>query len=374
VAAFRKALAILPAFGDPWRTLAQVNGFRFEAAEMAGMRECLARGDLRMPNRTQLQYALAKAEEGAGNYANAFAHYDASNSLQKASNPFDADGPTGFVRHSKALFSPEFFRERAGAGCFARDPIFIVGLPRSGTTLVEQIVSSHPTVEGMGELPFLGLTAARIAETREGETIDSYLGRVPMLARDRFRELGEHYLGLARSHRRSARPFFTDKMTINFLHIALAHLVLPNAQIIDVRRNPLDCCVSCFSSYFVFPQPFAHSLSDLGRYYSDYVKLMDHYDRVLPGRVHRVIYDDLVQHPEREIRRLLASLGLPFDERCLRFHENERSVRTLSAEQVRRPIYTESIGGWRRYDPWLEPLKTALGDALESWRGVAKES
>lgn len=372
VAAFRKALAIFPGFGDPWKTLASVNGLRFDAGEMNRMREHLARDDLRMTNRTQLHYALAKAEEGAGNYAEAFAHYEAGNSLQKANTPFDADGPTGFVRRSKAIYTPEFFRERAGAGCSAPAPIFIVGLPRSGTTLLEQIISSHPAVEGMEELAFLGMIAGRVANAGEGQTIDAYLDRVPMVPPDRFRELGEYYLGLADSRRKTAQPFFTDKMPSNFLHVGFAHLILPNARIVDVRRNPLDCCMSCFSSFFVFPQPFAHNLFDLGRYYADYVDLMSHYDRVLPRRVHRVIYDDLVQDPEPQIRKLLESLELPFDERCLRFHENQRSVRTLSSEQVRRPMYAASVGVWRRYDPWLAPLRNALGDALESWRGVVR--
>ncbi|HTT84925.1 MAG TPA: sulfotransferase [Rhizomicrobium sp.] len=369
VAAFRRVIAILPVFGDPWRVLAGVSGFRFEAAEVERMRELLARNDLRPTNRTQLLYALAKAEEGAGNYAEAFAHYQASNSLQKANNPFNADWPTAFVRRSKAIYSPQFLGSRAGAGSQAREPIFVLGLPRSGTTLVEQIISSHPLVEGMEELAFLGMTAGRIAEAREGETIDAYLGRVPMIPRERFRELGEHYLGLVRSRRKTTLPFFTDKLPSNFLHVGLAQLILPNARIVDVRRNPLDCCMACFTSYFVFPQPWAHDLSDVGRYYADYVELMNHYDRVLPGRIHRVIYDDLVRSPEIEIRRLLDALGLPFDERCLRSHENERSVRTLSAEQVRRPITAEGLGRSRRYDPWLGPLKAALGEALESWRG-----
>lgn len=374
VAAFRKALSILAAYGEAWRTLASVNGFRFAEEERERMRALLARGDVRPSNRSQLLYALAKAEEDAGNFAEAFARYGSSNALQKASNPFDAAGPTGFVRYSKLIYMPEFFAARAGAGSPAREPIFIVGLPRSGTTLVEQIVSGHPAVEGMEELAFMGLTAARVAKTKPGQTIDAYLADVPLVRRDRFRELGEYYLGMARSRRTSTRPFFTDKMPNNFLHIGLIHLVLPNARIVDVRRNPLDCCMSCFSSYFVFPQPFAHSLYDLGRYYAEYVALMDHYDRVLPGRVHRVIYDDLVRHPEPEIRKLLASLGLPFDERCLRFYENRRSVRTLSAEQVRRPMYVESVGAWRRYEPWLDPLKTALGGVVESWRGIAREN
>jgi hypothetical protein len=263
------------------------------------------------------------------------------------------------------MFTAEFFSSHAGSGCRAADPIFIIGLPRAGSTLIEQILASHPLVEGTMELPDL-ISITRDLRGLRGGTYHDALARC---SADELRELGERYLARTRIHRKLGRPFFIDKMPNNFAHVGLIQLILPNAKIIDARRHPLACCFSAFKQHFAHGQNFTYGLDNVGRYYRDYVELMRHFDAVLPGRVHRVIYEDLVANTEHEVRRLLAYCGLPFDEGCLRFFENERPVRTASSEQVRQPIYRSGVDHWQQYEKWLEPLKTALGPALTDYAG-----
>ena len=282
--------------------------------------------------------------------------------------PYDADETTGRFARAKATYTHEFFRARAGAGCAAPDPIFIVGLPRAGSTLIEQILASHSQVEGTMELPDL------ISITRElrraGARGGTYHDALAQLDRERLRELGEQYLERTRVHRKLGRPFFIDKMPNNFANIGLIQLILPNAKIIDARRHPLACCFSAFKQHFAHGQYFTYGLDNVGRYYRDYVDLMAHYDAVLPGRVHRVIYEDLVDDTETQVRQLLDYCGLPFEPECLRFFANERPVRTASSEQVRQPIYRSGVDHWRHYEAWLEPLKQALGPALDDYRAT----
>ncbi len=365
VGAYRHALALAPGLGDAYWSLANLKVATLGRDDEAAMVRQLKRPDLDSDDRLCLRYALGKALEDRGEAAAAFENYAAGAALRRQALAYDPGELTGLVERSVALFTPAFFAARAGAGSPARDPIFIVGLPRSGSTLMEQILASHSAVEGTMELPDIGI----LAQGLEGRGGESYPRSLAALAPAALAALGETYLARTRVQRRLGRAFFIDKMPNNFRHIGLIHLILPNAKIIDARRHPLATGFSAFKQHFAQGQAFSYDLADIGRYYRDYVALMAHVDAVLPGRVCRVIYEDLVEDPENEVRRLLACCGLPFEAGCLKFHENARAVRTVSSEQVRRPIFRDGLEQWRRFEPWLGPLKTALGPALEGWRG-----
>ena len=364
VAAYRQAIAFRPSCGDAWWSLANLKTFRFDDADVAAVREQLRRDDLPLDDRVPLQFALAKALEDRGDYAHAFEHYAAGNAAMRPRVGYDPDTLTAGVARNKALFGADFFRARAGAGCPAPDPIFILGRPRSGSTRVEQILASHPAVEGAGELPYVSALAAGF-RARSGPTYgDDYLDALAATPPAALAALGEAYLAQARVHRRLGRPHFIDKKPANFAHLALIHLMLPNARIIDVRRHPAGCTWSMFTSY---SNKARLTLPELGRFYRDYVALMAHFDAVLPGRVHRVIYEELVADPETEVRRLLDHLGLPFDPACLRFHETQRTVLTPSSEQVRRPISGAAVDHWRHFEPWLGPLFDSLAPGFDMY-------
>jgi tetratricopeptide (TPR) repeat protein len=365
VAAYRRCVALEPAFGEAWWSLANLKTVRFADADLAGMGRALARADLATDDRLHLHFALGKALEDLGRDAEAFDHYAHGNALRRAELRYAADETTRHMRRSKALFTPAFFAERAGAGCGAPDPIFVVGLPRAGSTLIEQILSSHSQVEGTQELPDIISLARRLGRA-EGAA-SAYPESLGDLSSADLKALGEEYLARAAVHRKLGRPYFIDKMPNNFAHLGLIHLILPNAKIIDARRHPLGCCFSAFKQHFAQGQAFTYGLEDVGRYYADYVELMAHFDAVLPGRVHRVIYERMVADPKGEVRALLAHCGLPFEEACLRFYENDRAVRTASSEQVRQPIFKDAADHWRRFEPWLDPLKAGLGSVLVSY-------
>ncbi|MGA0587508.1 tetratricopeptide repeat-containing sulfotransferase family protein [Dyella sp. KRB-257] len=371
--AYRRALASAPSFGEAWWSLANLKTFRFGGDDVATMRAQLARTDLSDDDRLHLDFALGKALEDAGDYAGSFRHYAAGNARRRAQLRYDADETHARVEHIRRQYTREFFAERAGSGCDARDPIFIVGLPRSGSTLIEQILSSHSQVEGTMELPEITSITRLLREQAGDDSPMPYHDALARLDPDALRELGERYLAHTRIQRKTAAPLFIDKMPNNFMHIGLIQLMLPNAIIIDARRHPMACCFSGFKQHFARGQSFSYSLSDMGRYYRDYVALMAHYDAVLPGRVHRVIYERMVDDTEGEVRRLLAHCRLPFEEACLRFFENARPVRTASSEQVRRPIYRESVEQWRHYAPWLEPLEQSLGAVLRAYPAVPQD-
>jgi len=366
IEAYRKSIELAPNLGESYWSLANLKTFRFSPDEIAAMRAQLARTDLNDTDRFHFEFALGKAMEDERQYEESFGHYSRGNALRRTGIQYDAAETTDHLRRSKATLTRELFAERRGSGSDAPDPIFIVGLPRSGSTLVEQILSSHSSVEGTMELPdiigmarMLGGRKLRSQESRYPEVLAS------LDAKD-FHALGEQYLSQTRIQRKRGAPFFIDKMPNNFQHIGLIHLALPRAKIIDARRHPLGCCFSGFKQHFARGQHFSYSLEDLGHYYRDYVELMAHFDEVLPGRVHRVLYERMIDDTEGEVRRLLAYCGLPFEAQCLRFHENERAVRTASSEQVRTPIYREGMDHWRNYEPWLGPLKTALGPVLDN--------
>ncbi|MDE2184799.1 MAG: sulfotransferase [Alphaproteobacteria bacterium] len=365
IAAYRRSIALQPGLGEAYWSLANLKTFRFTPDEVAAMQGQLARRDLREDDRLHLHFALGKALEDDGAYAESFRHYDEANALRRRSLPYSADEVTAMVGRLKAQFTETFFRQREDAGCEADDPIFIVGLPRAGSTLVEQILASHSLVEGTMELPDVIAIAKRLGGGKKRIEESAYPQVLEELSADTFAALGAEYLERTRIQRRLGRRHFIDKMPNNFMHVGLIHLMLPRARIIDVRRHPLGCCFSCFKQHFARGQGFTYSLSDIGRYYRDYVDLMAHYDSVLPGRVLRVAYEQLVEDPEREVRRLLDHCGLPFEEGCLLFYQNDRVVRTASSEQVRTPIFSDAVEHWRHYEAWLGPLKDALGSALE---------
>jgi tetratricopeptide (TPR) repeat protein len=367
IAAYRKAIALLPSLGEAWWSMANLKTFRFVASDVAAMREALALPDLAEEDRQHLEFALGKALEDQGAFEDSFAHYARGNELRRKSVPYDVDATRDFVRLAKALFTPEFFASRADGGSDAPDPIFIIGLPRAGSTLVEQILASHSQIEGTMELPDLLAIARRLGGRGKKPDLAAYLATLPGLDAGTRTALGAEYLRRTRIQRKTAKPFFIDKMPNNFHHVGLIQLILPRAKIVDARRHPLGCCVSNFKQHYAHGQAFAYDLVDIGRYYHDYVELMAHFDAVLPGRIHRVFHENMVEDPEREIRALLEFCGLPFEEACVNFHQTERAVRTASSEQVRRPIFSEGVEQWRNYEPWLDPLKAALGPVLETY-------
>jgi tetratricopeptide (TPR) repeat protein len=370
IAAYRKSIELQPQLGEAYWSLANLKTFRFTDDDARAMREQLARAELPAEDRIHFDFALGKALEDARDYGPSFESYARGNALRRSQSKYQADETSAYIRRAKALFTHEFFASRAGFGARHADPIFVVGLPRAGSTLIEQILASHSSVEGTMELPDLILMVSGLAGKSKSAAESPYPDVLGRLSEEASRDLGDHYLRETRIQRKTPKPFFIDKMPNNFLHIGLIALVLPRAKIIDARRHPMACCFSAFKQHFADGQRFSYALEDIGRYYRDYVELMDHFDRVIPGKVHRIFYENMIEDTEAEVRRLLEYCGLPFESTCLRFYENDRPVRTPSAQQVRQPIYREGIEHWRHYEQWLQPLKGALGDVLEAYPAV----
>jgi tetratricopeptide (TPR) repeat protein len=368
--AYHKSIELQPSLGEAYWSMANLKTLRFTDEEIAAIRTQLARTDLEEDDRLHLDFALGKALEDMEDYEESFRHYASGNALRHESIRQDREENREFVQHVKALLTSEFFQERAEGGCEAKDPIFIVGLPRAGSTLIEQILSSHSAIEGTMELPDVISIAQKLGgKKRLGGAVD-YLDTLAALDPGKRKALGEEYLSRTRVQRKTGRPYFIDKMPNNFHHIGLIHLILPNARIIDARRHPLACCFSNFKQNFARGQVFSYDLTTVGDYYRDYVELMAHFDDALPGRVHRVFHEALVENPESEVRKLLTYCGLPFEESCLRFYETDRAVRTASSEQVRRPISADGFDQWRHYEAWLGPLKAALGPVLTAYPDI----
>jgi tetratricopeptide (TPR) repeat protein len=361
-AAYKAALAMDPRIGEAYWSLADLKNYSFSDAEISAMQHLLASDQSERSNAAQLHFALGKAFEQRQQYANAFAHYARGNALRRLDAPFEVEHFERRTARIRAFFDAAFFANRAGAGDPSTAPIFIVGLPRSGSTLVEQILASHPRVEGTMELPNI------INITHQFDDMDTsrdgYPETVGTAPDGLLSALGSRYLAET-APLRTGRDHFTDKLPNNFSHIGLIHAMLPHASIIDARRHPMDCCFSTFKQHFAEGQTFSYDLEDLGRYYRCYLSLMDHWDDVLPGKVLHLQYEDLVRDPEANIRGLLDFCRLPFEPACLSFHETRRSVRTASAEQVRQPIYTSGVGHWRHFENELQPLRRALGDSLQ---------
>ena len=367
IAAYRRATTIAPTLGDAWWSLANLKTVSLDADDMAAMTAALARAE-RGEDRYHLHFAMGKALEDAHDWAASFKHYAQGNAMRRAELPYDPDQSTAHLGATCALMTHEAFAARSGMGDPAPDPIFVVGLPRSGSTLIEQILASHSRVEGTMELPDIGSISADLSGRHERDRAPqtSYLERLLTLSAQELAALGRRYLDGTRIQRKTDRPRFVDKMPNNFAHTGLIHLILPNATIIDARRGAMATGFSAFKQHFSRGQGFTYDLTELGRYYSEYVTMMAHYDAVLPGRVYRVQHERLVSDPETEIRALLAHCGLPFEDACLNFHTNQRSVRTASSEQVRRPLSGEGIDHWRHYRPWLGPLAGALGPLADA--------
>ena len=358
IAAYRKAIGIKPSLGEAWWSLANLKTVKFEEADLAAMLSASATSGLSDEDRFHLDFAIGKAMNDAGRPDDAFHHYSSANALRLQSQPYQPAKITNTVDRCIAQYTSAAFTEREGGGCEARDPIFVVGMPRAGSTLVEQILASHSQVEGTSELADIPALSRKPGPYPKG---------ILEASSDERRALGEEYLKRASVQRRTDQPFFVDKLPNNWLFVPFIHLILPNAKIIDARRHPLGCCLSNFRQHFARGQPFAYDLDHLGRYYADYVRLMAHVDHILPGRVHRVIYEQMVDDTKAEVRALFDYCGLPFEPQVLEFYKTDRAVRTPSSEQVRKPIYREATEEWLAYESHLAPLKAALGSVLDEY-------
>jgi tetratricopeptide (TPR) repeat protein len=370
LAAYRRAIACRASFGLAWWSLANMKTVSLGEADIRGMSAALSDADAGPEDRANLLFALGKAYEDRGDWAKSFEHYARGNAARRLRTDYDWDDITSELATQKGLYTRGFLESRRSAGCTAKDPIFILGRPRSGSTLIEQILSSHSAIEGTAELPYITDGVWRLLEGECAIRGIDYPRILAELAPAALTAMGEEYMDRSRVHRKLGRPFFIDKAPANYHHVGLLLQILPNAKIIDSRRNPAACCFSMFKHNY---NDTNLRLGELGRVYRNYVELMAHFDHVASGRIHRVIYEEMVADPETEIRRLLGHLELPFEENCLRFHETERAVRTPSSEQVRRPISGEAVAHWRHFEPWLGPLLDSLGTVLTDYPRVPEE-
>ena len=367
IGAYRRAADCRTDFGDAYWSLANLKTYRFTPQELTRMRSALAAPSTALEDRYHLCFALGKACEDLGDFAQSFHHYRLGNELKRPECRYRPELIEGNTAQQIAVCTAEFFAHRASWGNASPDPIFIIGLPRSGSTLIEQILASHSQVEGTQELPNVQQIVSRLRGFGPEGDEPRYPRILTTLAAEEFAKLGDEYLAETRVYR-SGKAFFIDKMPNNFRHVGLIHLMLPGARIIDARREPMACCFSNFKQLFANGQEFTYSIEEIARYYRTYLELMRHWDRVLPGRVLRVYHEDVVEDLEGSVRRVLDFCGLEFEPQCVAFHENRRSVRTASSEQVRQGIYREGLEQWKNFAPWLEPLHSALGDALRTYR------
>ncbi|MCH8058677.1 MAG: sulfotransferase, partial [Proteobacteria bacterium] len=366
IAAYRQAISLQPSFGDAYWSLANLKTFRFDADDIEAMRKEIDKNTCKREDYFHLCFALGKALEDRRQYDESFHCYRLGNNLKKKLEGYNADKTEERTRRMRGICSYEFLSASSGKGDPAPDPIFIVGLPRSGSTLLEQILASHSQVDGTKELVYIPAIVRRLGGKVKKSKISRYPDILAEMNPSRLRELGQEYMDRSRIQRADA-PFFIDKMPNNFMHIGLIHLILPNAKIIDARRHPMAACFSSYTQLFARGQSFTYGLSNIGRYYRNYVDMMDHWDLVLPGKVLRVHYERVVSDIETQVRRMLDHCGLEFEEGCLQFHQTQRAVRTASSEQVRQPIYTAALEHWRNYETHLNELKSVLGPVLERY-------
>jgi tetratricopeptide (TPR) repeat protein len=363
IAAFRRAVEVAPSMGSIWWSLASMKTFAFSQADVDEMEAELAHAPISTKDRADMHYALGKAYEDLKDYEKSFRHYSKGNAIRRVDLKYDPEDTSDMVSRAKVVFTRELFREKS-TGHASTQPIFVLGLQRSGSTLVEQSLSSHSQIEAAGELQCM---LRIVGDDVMPKTGPNYPNGMEKLSAEELRDFGERYLELSRAHRVLNRPIFVDKCPFNLWHTGLIHMIFPNAKIIDVRRHPVGCCLANFTMSFAYAPPLSYRLTDMGHFYRDYVRLMAHFDRVLPGKIHRVIYEKLVEDLESEVRRLLDFIGLPFEPSCLEFYKNDRAFNSFSNEQVRRPIFKEAVERWRNYEPWLGPLKTALGSVLDAY-------
>jgi len=359
IASYWSAAQANPRFGDAYWSLANLKTYRFADDDIARMRAHEAAGGTTLIDRYHLCFALGKALEDRGDYADSFTYYARGNALKKDELKYRAETTERNAGLQKQVFTPAFLAATQGVGCPRPDPIFIVGLPRAGSTLLEQILASHSQVEGTMELADITRLVVRLQGRNYDERTPPYPGNLREMPAEKLRRFGEKYLADTQVYR-TGKPFFIDKNPNNFRHLGLIHLILPNAKIIDARREPMACCFSNFKQLFATGQEFTYGLTDIARYYRSYVALMDHWNAVLPGKVLRVQHEDVVADLEGSVRRILAFCGLPFEAACVAFHKTERSVRTASSEQVRQPIFRDGLDQWRHFEPWLGELREAL--------------
>ena len=365
---YQQAIAVRPNFGDAYWSLANLKTYRFSDAEIAQLEGAEADAGTDPIDRYHLCFALGKAYEDLRQFERSFRFYERGNAQVRARSRYRADLLEQNTALQKRFCTAEFFRERRGYGTAAAEPIFILGMPRAGSTLIEQILASHSQVEGTQELANVPRTALDLQGYNSDLNNPRYPGCLVSMSAEEITALGEKYLTDTRIYRTSGKPHFIDKMPNNFRHIGLIHLMLPNARIIDARREPMACCFGNLKQLYARGQEFAYSVDDIARYYRTYLELMAHWDEVLPGRVLRVHHEDVVDDLESSVRRILDFCQLNFEPACLEFHRTERSIRTASSEQVRQPIFREGLYQWKNYEPWLAPLREALGDALVRYR------
>jgi tetratricopeptide (TPR) repeat protein len=366
VEALRRAIKLEPTFGEPWWSLANLKSFRFDERDIAAMEAALRR-ELRPIDALHFHFALGRAFEGRGEYLRSFEHYAEGNRLRASSLTTAQMYVTPFVDAQIATFSAGLLDHYEDAGCPEEGPIFVVGLQRAGSTLIEQILASHPQIEGTAELMTmqnLWDELAALGASNGRNVFDQVAHSDPSV----FRKIGEEYLLRTRAYRIEGKRFFVDKLPANWMNVGLIRLALPKAKIIDARRHPMACGFSNFKQHYATGVTFAYSQESIGRFYTDYLRLMRHFDAVQPRAIHHVINEKLIEDPEGEVRRMLDYVGVPFDAACLDFHSNKRAVHTPSAEQVRRPINREGVDAWRNYEPWLGPLREALGQSLDNWQ------
>jgi tetratricopeptide (TPR) repeat protein len=369
IQSYQDAAAARPGFGDAYWSLANLKTYRFSDSEIARMQAEETAPGAQPVDRYHLCFALGKALEDRGEYAESWRYYERGNMLKRAESRYRPEIMETNTRRQIEVCTAEFFCARAGVGVPDPDPIFIVGLPRSGSTLIEQILASHSKVAGTHELPDIPRIVLELQGSQPDPDDPRYPGVLTELAPGDFRKLGERYMTDTRAYRGSKPPpYFIDKMPNNFRHLGLIHLLMPNAKIIDARREPMACCFSNLKQLFASGQEFTYNIEDIARYYRTYLDLMQHWDEALPGQVLRVSYEDVVEDLEGNVRRILKFCGLEFEQACLDFHQTERSIHTASSEQVRQPLFREGLFQWRNYEPWLQPLEDALGDALIRYR------
>ena len=367
VESYRRAAACRSDFGDAYWSLANLKTYRFTDDELTKMRAAEAQAATGPVDRYHLSFALGKALEDRAEYEESFRYYERGNALKRSEGTYRAEIIESNTRRQIEICTADLFTGRRGWGSPDPSPIFIVGLPRSGSTLLEQILASHSRVEGTQELPNVHQIVHRLRGRAPDMNDPRYPRVLAQMSAEDARMLGEHYIEGTRAYR-TDKQFFVDKMPNNFRHLGLIHLMLPNARIIDARREPMACCFSNLKQLFANGQEFTYGVEDIGRYYRTYLELMSHWNRVLPGRTLRVVHEDVVDDLDGNVRRLLDFCGLEFEPQCIEFHKTERSVRTASSEQVRQPLYREGLDQWRHFESWLEPLKDALGDGLTRYR------
>ena len=365
VKAYQDAAKARAEYGEAYFSLANLKTYRFSDSEMQAMHDQVEHGNLTYKDRIHFLFALGKAYEDRKDYENSFGFYKQANDLGRKQMRYNADNMTSNLSDQAQYCTQDVFNTKAGQGHRAKDPIFIVGLPRAGSTLLEQIIASHSQVDGTQELGHILALAHKLRGRSQDPDKIKYPRLISEIPAEKLEEFGRKFIEDTKIHRDGA-PYFIDKMPNNFRHIGLIHLILPKAKIIDARRHPMACCFSGFKQHFAEGQEFTYGLTQIGQYYRDYVTLMDHWDDVLPGKVLRVQYEDVVADTQTQVRRILDYLELPFEQGCVDFHQTKRSVRTPSSEQVRQPIFKGALEQWRNYEPWLDPLKQALGDEILS--------